>query len=132
MIPTPSWQYDTDQLLPCYGFGGKRDRVVSHCFPLNGKPENPYVHGLSGVLDAYHLALTQWGLSGPTNFSQVTPACSSTNITFSPLVFEMLLHQVISAAAETCQRHVAAKQRVYTILLMITDGERQGQSHSSE
>jgi hypothetical protein len=30
--------YDTDQKIPCYGFGAKPagSRTVSHCFPLSG------------------------------------------------------------------------------------------------
>jgi hypothetical protein len=30
--------YDTDQRIPCYGFGAKPhgSRTVSHCFPLSG------------------------------------------------------------------------------------------------
>ena len=50
---------------------------MSHCFPLNGNPQNPYVAGVQGVMDAYHHALTQWGLSGPTNFAQIIGAASS-------------------------------------------------------
>lgn len=93
-------QYDSDQQLPCYGFGARGpDRKVSHCFPLTGNPQNPYVHGVQGVLDAYHTALTQWGLSGPTNFAQI-----------------------IGAAASMSQRHVQQGKKTYTILLIITDG----------
>lgn len=32
--------YDSDQRIPCYGFGAKPglSRNVSHCFPLSGNP----------------------------------------------------------------------------------------------
>jgi len=95
-------QYDSDQLLPCYGFGGRggADRRVNHCFPLNGNQANPYVHGHQGVLEAYEYALTQWGLSGPTNFSPV-----------------------IKTAAAMAQRKMSTGALCYTILLIITDGE---------
>lgn len=31
--------YDTDKKFPVYGFGGKVNGQVSHCFPLNGNPQ---------------------------------------------------------------------------------------------
>lgn len=40
--------YDTDQMFPVFGFGGKfrHNGEVSHCFPLNFNPQNPEVFGL--------------------------------------------------------------------------------------
>ena len=39
--------YDSDQMIPVFGFGARmRDGSVSHCFPLNGNPQNPEVHGV--------------------------------------------------------------------------------------
>ena len=33
--------YDSDNMIPCYGFGGKNSRgVTQHCFALNGNPCN--------------------------------------------------------------------------------------------
>ncbi len=54
-------QYDSDKLLPSYGFGarGGAERKVSHCFPLNGDPTNPYVQGMEGLSAAYRKALTE-------------------------------------------------------------------------
>ena len=72
---------------------------MSHCFPLNGDPQNPYVHGVDGVIDAYHGALGQWGLSGPTNFA---PS--------------------LSAAMNMASRHQTEESNTYTIMLIITDG----------
>uniref|UniRef100_A0A7S2SLX7 C2 domain-containing protein n=1 Tax=Rhizochromulina marina TaxID=1034831 RepID=A0A7S2SLX7_9STRA len=94
-------QYDQDQLFPVYGFGGRSAAggKVSHCFPLNGNPKDPYVQGVEGVIHAYHQALTQWGLSGPTVFSQI-----------------------INATANMCRGFVEDSEMTYTILLIITDG----------
>jgi hypothetical protein len=94
-------QYDHDQLFPCYGFGGRSatDRKVSHCFPLNGNPANPYAHGVPGILEAYASALTKWGLSGPTIFAQL-----------------------INAARSMAASHVQRGMKGYTVLLIITDG----------
>ena len=94
-------QYDNDQLFPCYGFGGRsaKERKVSHCFPLNGNPGNPYAKGVSGILAAYSSALTEWGLSGPTIFAQI-----------------------ITAARSMAASHVQRGMKGYTVLLIITDG----------
>ena len=41
--------YDYDKFFPVFGFGGKptfmanHDGKVSHCFPLTGNPQNPFV-----------------------------------------------------------------------------------------
>lgn len=95
-------QYDHDGLYPAYGFGAKNSSgQVSHCFPLNGNPGNPYVQGVSGILSSYATSLTQvlsyhrqnkhrhldalfflfsffqWGLSGPTIFSQIINAAAA-------------------------------------------------------
>ena len=39
--------YDTDQLIPAYGFGARMpDGQVSHCFPLNFNDQRPDVYGV--------------------------------------------------------------------------------------
>lgn len=88
--------YDTDKQVPAFGFGGRLpDGNISHNFHLNMQ-QNPYVSGVQGVLDAYGNALTQVGLAGPTMFS--------------PII------KLVSAAA-------AQHAGVYTVLLILTDGE---------
>ena len=72
---------------------------MSHCFPLNGNPANPYAHGVPGILEAYASALTKWGLSGPTIFAQL-----------------------INAARSMAASHVQRGMKGYTVLLIITDG----------
>lgn len=42
---------------------------VSHQFPLNNNPSNPYCFGVEGVVSAYHQALQAVDLSGPTNMA---------------------------------------------------------------
>ena len=92
-------QYDSDQRFPCFGFGASVNRVVSHCFPLNGNEANPEVHGVQGVLDAYADILNKVTLQGPTNFAQI-------------------IRKAASYATQCSQQD----QR-YVILLIITDGE---------
>lgn len=49
--------YDTDKLVPCFGFGAKVNMPgfntggkVHHCFPLNGSEQNPNLFQLQGIL----------------------------------------------------------------------------------
>ena len=92
--------YDQDQRYPLFGFGGRQlPRGVSHCFPLNGNDADPSVSGVDGILRAYADALTQWGLSGPTNFA--------------PL---------IRAAAGQCRAAAGRGDAAYSVLLILTDG----------
>uniref|UniRef100_A0A8C2CFT5 Copine VIII n=1 Tax=Cyprinus carpio TaxID=7962 RepID=A0A8C2CFT5_CYPCA len=65
--------YDSDKLFPALGFGAKLppDGRISHEFPLNGNPENPYCSGIEGVLEAYYQSLKSVRLYGPTYFSPV-------------------------------------------------------------
>lgn len=90
--------YDSDQMFPVYGFGGKINGVVDHCFPLTFDPQNPYAHGLNGILACYRQALQTVALSGPTLFAPTINAASQLSI----------------AAFE--------QTKTYTILLIITDG----------
>ncbi|KAF9190958.1 Copine-8 [Haplosporangium sp. Z 767] len=90
--------YDTDNMVPVYGFGARINGQVSHAFPLNGNPANPEVHGIDGVLAAYWHALTFAELYGPTNFA--------------PVIKE------VADIAKQCQARVGA----YTVLLILTDG----------
>ena len=62
--------YDSDKLMPAYGFGAKIHGHVYHDFHLNQK-DDPNCSGISGVLDAYEKFLPTAELYGPTNFSPV-------------------------------------------------------------
>ena len=47
--------YDTDKLIPAFGFGamntpGGTDGRVADDFPLNGQPQSPYCTGVEGVI----------------------------------------------------------------------------------
>jgi len=65
-------EYDSDQMFPVYGFGAKFfDGNISHCFALNGNPQNPEVNGISGILQIYSHSIRQVQLWGPTNFAPV-------------------------------------------------------------
>ncbi|XP_030645887.1 copine-8 [Chanos chanos] len=65
--------YDSDKMFPALGFGAKLppDGRVSHEFPLNGNPDNPYCSGIDGVMEAYYQSLKTVRLYGPTYFSPV-------------------------------------------------------------
>jgi len=93
--------YDSDNMIPTYGFGGKDHRgVTQHCFPLNGNSEDPEVPGIAGVLQAYNNAIQRWTLSGPTLFSEIIDTCVTQN----------------------CMEPQTDQEQNYTILMIITDG----------
>jgi hypothetical protein len=67
-------QYDSDKLIPVYGFGAKLPpggTSVSHCFSLSGDFFHPEVKGVTGALEAYRNALGVVSLHGPTELAPV-------------------------------------------------------------
>ncbi|KAG0316913.1 Copine-8 [Dissophora globulifera] len=91
--------YDTDKKFPVYGFGGRVNGQVSHCFALNGNPQYPEVDGVDGILAAYWHALQYAELYGPTNFSPV-----------------------INQTAAICNQKRSGQIEEYYVLLILTDG----------
>jgi len=98
--------YDFDQRVPVYGFGAKpqfptlQSPTVSHCFPCTGNISQQEVFGLQGIMDIYAYALGNVAFSGPT--------------LFAPLINESL---------NVCKVHKENEDDVYSILLILTDGE---------
>uniref|UniRef100_A0A8B9CEE2 Copine-3 n=1 Tax=Anser brachyrhynchus TaxID=132585 RepID=A0A8B9CEE2_9AVES len=94
--------YDTDKMFPAFGFGAQipPSFQVSHEFPLNFNPSNPFCNGIQGIVDAYRACLPQVKLYGPTNFSPI-------------------INHVARFAAAATQQQTASQ---YFILLIITDG----------
>uniref|UniRef100_A0A8C6D7A0 Copine 3 n=1 Tax=Moschus moschiferus TaxID=68415 RepID=A0A8C6D7A0_MOSMO len=92
----------SDKMFPAFGFGAQvpPQWQVSHEFPINFNPSNPYCNGVQGIIEAYRACLPQIRLYGPTNFSPI------------------INHVARFAAAATQQR--TASQ--YFVLLIITDG----------
>ncbi|XP_065676704.1 LOW QUALITY PROTEIN: copine-8-like [Hydra vulgaris] len=88
--------YDSDKLIPAYGFGARINNQVYHSFFLN-KSSSPFCYGINGVLDAYYSVLQDVELYGPTNF---TP--------------------VINCVAQFAASQPASEK--YHVLLIITDG----------
>ena len=93
--------YDSDKLVPMYGFGGKVGGMINHCFPLTFDGARPEVYGLEGMMAGYRTALSNVVLSGPTLFSKVIETA------------------VIQAEAA----QVSQGNQQYFVLLIITDGE---------
>ncbi|CAI5779288.1 copine-3 [Podarcis lilfordi] len=94
--------YDTDKMFPAFGFGAQipPSYQVSHEFPLNFNPSNPFCSGIQGIVDAYRACLPQVRLYGPTNFSPI-------------------INHVARFAAAATQQKTASQ---YFVLLIITDG----------
>lgn len=91
--------YDSDKLVPLYGFGGKYNGSVSHCFPLTFSSD-PNVVNMDGMMRAYRQALERVELSGPTLFAQVIQSA------------------VMMAESE----QVSQQNQHYYVMLIITDG----------
>ena len=97
--------YDYDKLVPMYGFGGKPklenlfSNVTMHCFPLNGKKDEPEVYGISGVMNSYEYAIAHSELSGPT-----------------------LFHPIIEESMKVAQGFKDEGSDQYAILFILTDG----------
>ena len=92
-------QYDRDQMFPVYGFGGRINGVLDHCFPLTFNAQNPCVSGLEGILGVYRQSLNHVELYGPTLF---TP--------------------IIRNATQAALASYAPPSYVYTVLMILTDG----------
>ena len=94
--------YDADRCFPTFGFGGVPNfmgiQATSHCFPLNGNPQNPGIVGVEGIRQVYRQNLPRIQLSGPTYFSEI-------------------IQQFNSYAVGN------ASSMAYQILLILTDGE---------
>ena len=94
--------YDNDQKFPAFGFGGKfyGNAEVSHCFPLNGNPNDPEIETIDGILKAYREVLNNTELYGPTYF-----------------------HYIIDNLNETVKEKTQGNNyKIYNILMILTDG----------
>ena len=98
--------YDSDKLVPVYGFGAKVAMPnfnsfgkVHHCFPLNGNEENAHVFMVEGIMQAYRNAIQYLEFGGPTYFSAL-----------------------LGQAIEEC-RELRKQMNQYMIVFILTDGE---------
>uniref|UniRef100_A0AAR2JSL4 C2 domain-containing protein n=1 Tax=Pygocentrus nattereri TaxID=42514 RepID=A0AAR2JSL4_PYGNA len=94
--------YDSDKLFPAFGFGAQIPPhwQVSHEFPLNFNPSNPFCSGVEGLVEAYRMCLPQVKLYGPTNFAPI-------------------IRHMSQFAQQALQQNTASQ---YFVLLIITDG----------
>ncbi|XP_041453938.1 copine-3-like isoform X2 [Lytechinus variegatus] len=95
--------YDSDKLFPALGFGAKipPNGTVSHEFPINFQPNNPFCAGVSGIVSAYQSCIRQVSLWGPTNVAPI-------------------INHVAKFAHAALNENKTASQ--YFILLLLTDG----------
>ena len=94
--------YDPRQEFQAFGYGAQLPPqwAVSHAFALSGNNANPKVVGVAGLLAAYAQAIQTVRLHGPTNFAPI-----------------------INAVAAQCHAGTAVNPFLYTVLLIVTDGE---------
>jgi hypothetical protein len=65
-------EYDSDQKYPVWGFGGKRNGKIDHCFRCGEQEE---ADGVTGILEAYKQAFKAGiAMSSPTNITEVIRA----------------------------------------------------------
>ncbi|XP_057680005.1 copine-3 isoform X1 [Corythoichthys intestinalis] len=104
--------YDSDKMFPAFGFGAQVPPTwqVSHEFPLNFNPANPYCAGVQGIVEAYRVCLPQVKLYGPTNFSPI-------------------INHVACFAKQALQQNTASQ---YFVLLIITDGVITDMDHTRD
>jgi hypothetical protein len=98
-VATALAPYTVDQSLATtvWGFGCKFDNVVRHIFQCGSEPK---VYGVGGILQAYKSVFDgDLTMSGPTCFDQV-----------------------IQAAAVRARNYQQTQKRLYSVLLIITDG----------
>lgn len=91
--------YDTDKMFPSYGFGCAYRGEVNHCLPLNEDEYNPEVHGVQGIITAYHNIIKKISFAGPTLFSVI-----------------------LDKAIDVARSYEETPGEKYLILLIITDG----------
>lgn len=96
--------YDSDSVIPVYGFGAKLPpyyNSVSHCFALNGNMFDPEIDGVDEICKYYKKKIKKIQFHGPSAMAPL--------IRF---VTEMTSHQKI----DKTHQH-------YTILLVFTNGK---------
>ncbi|XP_061569265.1 copine-3-like [Cololabis saira] len=94
--------YDSNKMFPVFGFGAKipPSGQVSHEFPVNFNPTNPFCPGIEGVVQAYQQCLPKLKLWGPTNFAPI-------------------INHVACFARQALWQKTASQ---YFVLLILTDG----------
>ncbi|XP_070708666.1 copine-3-like [Pempheris klunzingeri] len=94
--------YDSNKMFPVFGFGAQipPSWQVSHEFPINFNPANPFCSGIEGVVTAYQQCLPRLKLWGPTNFSPI-------------------INHAACFARQALRQNTASQ---YYVLLIITDG----------
>lgn len=98
--------YDYDKKIPAFGFGAKtrypalQSPQTLHCFPISGDVNKTEALGLQDLMGMYQYSLKNVELSGPTYFNPI-------------------LNETMKIAQSAQQ----AGSQVYTILLILTDGE---------
>uniref|UniRef100_A0A8D2P292 Copine 8 n=1 Tax=Zosterops lateralis melanops TaxID=1220523 RepID=A0A8D2P292_ZOSLA len=116
--------YDSDKMFPALGFGARLppDGRVSHEFALNGNPQNPYCHGIDGVMEAYYRSLKSVQLYGPTNFAPVINhvARYAASVKDGSQYFVLLIvtDGVISDMAQTKESIVNASKLPMSIIIV--------------
>uniref|UniRef100_A0A8D3DHE7 Copine-3 n=1 Tax=Scophthalmus maximus TaxID=52904 RepID=A0A8D3DHE7_SCOMX len=100
--------YDSDKMFPAFGFGAQIPPTwqVSHEFPINFNPSNPFCAGIEGVVGAYQQCLPQVKLYGPTNFSPIINHAMKISSTYAMEVLDGDDGILRSATGEAAMRDI--------------------------
>lgn len=93
--------YAYKKKFAAYGFGGvpKNEIQVSHCFNINGNPDDPTIDGLENLIAEYQNSLSSVRQWGPTKFSRI-------------------MNHMDNVILEQIQKKI----EMYHILFILTDG----------
>ena len=95
-------RYDTNQRFATWGFGAKQGGNIQHCFQVGSEAE---LHRISSVLEAYrNIFKSGLIMSGPTVFAEV-------------------IDMAAAKARSSFESGSRVGRQVYTLLLILTDGE---------
>ncbi|KAK2553906.1 Copine-3 [Acropora cervicornis] len=104
--------YDTDKYFPALGFGARipPHMQVSHEFPLNFNPTNPYCHGIQEIVATYQNCIRQVQLYGPTNVAPI--------ITHQYYVLLLLTDGVLSDMEDTKAAIIKASRLPMSVIIV--------------
>ena len=91
--------YDSTKMIDMFGFGGKVQGIVNHCFHMNFS-QDPRVPGIQGLMSTYRNSLMSVELNGPTLFS----------------------HLIKNAVSRAESVQSTQQNQHYFVLLLLTDG----------
>lgn len=108
-------EYDSDRKFPVYGFGGKINGQVNHCFPVTMDPSHVEVSGVEGIQEVYFNKYVSYT-------AQSHEQVYRNSFQFVSLHGPTLFAPLINTAGQMAASFAAHSANQYVILLILTDG----------